>query len=143
MELDDEDIDPPRLSNNELAEGRTSLAFERSRLASDRTTMGYMRTAISLIGFGFSIPALFRVLTEVPGLENAPIERARFLGLFMLVLAVFMLSAAVLQQVVFLRRLARTAGTSFPMSVALFACMAVLALGLFVTVNVLMQIGPA
>lgn len=145
MNLDDEDEDddPPRLSTDDLAVGRTNLAFERSRLASDRTTMGYMRTAISLIGFGFSIPALFGVLTGVPGLEGAPVERARFVGLFMLILAVFMLSTAVLQQALFLRRLSKAADTSFPLSVALLSCVAVLAIGLYATVNILLQINPS
>lgn len=148
MELDDEDDEMPRLSSNELAEGRTemaagrtSLAFERSRMASDRTTMGYMRTAISLIGFGFSIPALFQVLTGVPGLEGSPVERARFVGLFMLGLAVFMLLTAVIQQILFLKRLAAAANTRFPISIALFACMAVLALGMFAAFNIFMQVG--
>jgi len=143
MELDDEDDDAPRLSTTDLAVGRTNLAFERSRLASDRTTMGYMRTAISLIGFGFSIPALFQVLTGVPGLEGAPVERARFVGLFMLILAVLMLSTAVLQQALFLRRLSTATDTPFPVSVALLSCVAVLAIGLYVTVNILLQIAPS
>jgi putative membrane protein len=138
MDFDDEDA--PRPSSLELAEARTDLAFERSRLASDRTTMGYMRTAVSLIGFGFSIPALFKVLTDVPGLENAPVERARFIGVFMLVLAVFMLSTAILQQVLFLRRLAQATDRSFPFSVALLACIVVLAIALFACANILFNI---
>ena len=68
MDLNDEEA--PRRSSLGLAEARTDLALERSRLVSDRTTMGYMRTAVSLIGFGFSIPALFKVLIDVPGLES-------------------------------------------------------------------------
>jgi putative membrane protein len=138
MDFDDEDA--PRRSSLELAKARTDLAFERSRLASDRTTMGYMRTAVSLIGFGFSIPALFKVLTDVPGLENAPVERARFIGVFMLVLAVFMLSTAILQQVLFLRRLAQATDRPFPFSVALLACIVVLAIALFACANILFNI---
>ncbi len=138
MDFDDEDV--PRRSSLELAEARTDLAFERSRMASDRTTMGYMRTAVSLIGFGFSIPALFKVLTDVPGLENAPVERARFIGVFMLVLAVFMLSTAILQQVLFLRRLAQATERAFPFSVALLACIVVLAIALFAGANILFNI---
>ena len=138
MDFDEEDVS--RRSSLELAEARTDLAFERSRLASDRTTMGYMRTAVSLIGFGFSIPALFKVLTDVPGLENAPVERARFIGVFMLVLAVFMLSTAILQQVLFLRRLAQATERAFPFSVALLACIVVLAIALFAGANILFNI---
>ena len=138
--MDFNDEEAPRRSSLELAEARTDLAFERSRLASDRTTMGYMRTAVSLIGFGFSIPALFKVLTDVPGLENAPVERARLIGVFMLVLAVFMLSTAILQQALFLRRLAHATDRPFPFSVALLACIVVLAIAFFACANILFNI---
>ncbi|MEQ9695899.1 DUF202 domain-containing protein [Shimia sp. SDUM112013] len=132
--------DIPHRSSTELAEDRTELAFERSRLASDRTTMGYMRTSISLIGFGFSIPALFQVLTGVPGLENAPVERARFIGVFMLALSVLMLFTALLQQIFFLRRLSRISHKSFPISVALVSAFLVLGVAIFALINILTQI---
>ncbi|MBO9453131.1 DUF202 domain-containing protein [Tropicibacter sp. R16_0] len=137
----DEDDEPIR-SSTDLAEDRTELAFERSRLASDRTTMGYMRTGTSLIGFGFSIPALFRVMTDVPGLEDAPVERARFIGLFMLVLAVLMLSAAIVQQIVFLRRLSDISGKPFPISPALVTAVFVLVVALYATANILLSVEP-
>ena len=144
---DDEDLPRPNTNKlaqarNEMAEERTDLAFERSRLASDRTTMGYMRTATSLIGFGFSIPALFKVLTDVPGLEDAPVERARFVGLFMLFLAVFMLCTAILQQALFLRRLAKIAQKPFPLSVPLVACIGILAVAFYVSTNILFNLEP-
>ena len=140
MDLDDDDH-PPR-STTALAEDRTELAFERSRLASDRTTMGYIRTAISLVGFGFSIPALFNVLTDVPGLADAPVERARFIGIFMLVLAVLMLTIAIVQQVVFLRRLAKLSARPFPISPALISAVLVFAIAVYATINILVNVEP-
>ena len=138
MDLDEEDAH--YRSSIELAEDRTDLAFERSRLASDRTTMGYMRTAISLIGFGFSIPALFKVVTSVPGLEDAPLARAQMVGVSMLILAGFMLLIAIVQQVLFLRRLAHIAQQSFPFSVALLGCVVVFAIAIVAAVNILLNI---
>ena len=138
----DDLTESPKRSSNELAVERTDLALERSIMASDRTTMGFMRTSISLIGFGFSIPALFQVITNVPGLEDAPIERARFIGLFMLVLAVFMLLTAIVQQILYLRRLSKAADTSFPFSIALFSSCVLLAVALFATVNIIANIEP-
>lgn len=41
--------------NNELAK-------ERTRAAADRTLMAWIRTSLSLIGFGFGIPTLVRAL---------------------------------------------------------------------------------
>ena len=129
-------------TSNELAADRTGMAFERSKMASDRTTMGFMRTSISLIAFGFSIPALFEVLRRVPGLEESPIERARFIGLFMLGLAVFMLMTAIVQHVVYLRKLANNAGKAFPFSVALLASVLLLVVALFSLINILSKVQP-
>ena len=136
----DEDFDNSDRSANEMAEDRTDLAFERSKMAMDRTTMGFMRTSISLIGFGFSIPALFQVITNVPGLEENPIERARFVGLFMLALAVFMLLTAIVQHVAYLRRLAKAAQTTFPFSVSLLSSCVLLFIALFALVNILSKV---
>lgn len=129
-------------TSNDLAAERTEMAFERSKMASDRTTMGFMRTSISLIGFGFSIPALFEVIRRVPGLEESPIERARFIGLFMLGLAVFMLLTAIVQHVVYLRKFAKGAGKTFPFSVALLASVILLAVAMFALFNILARVQP-
>jgi putative membrane protein len=128
--------------SNELAAERTEMAFERSKMASDRTTMGFMRTSISLIGFGFSIPALFEVIRRVPGLEDSPIERARFIGLFMLGLAIFMLLTAIVQHVVYIRKLANLANRTFPYSIALVASVLLLSVAMFALINILLKVQP-
>ncbi len=135
-----EDFDNQPRSTNEMAEERTDLAFERSKMAMDRTTMGFMRTSISLIGFGFSIPMLFQVITGVPGLEDFPIERARFVGLFMLILAVFMLVTAIIQHVAYFRRLAKATKTPFPFSVSLLSSCVLLFVAFFALANVLSKV---
>ncbi len=55
---------PEKLSTNDLAAARTELAKYRSRAAADRTLMAWIRTCLSLIGFGFGIP------TIVSAIEN-------------------------------------------------------------------------
>lgn len=134
--LGDDGEEHPRRSSNDLAEDRTDLAFERSKMASDRTTMAFVRTAISLIGFGFSIPTLFQVLTGVPGMESAPIERARFIGLSMLALAVFMLMTAIAQQGIYLRKLSRAARKPFPISVAMVSSCVLLLIAFVIMINI-------
>lgn len=125
-----------------LAHGRTNLAFERSRLASDRTTMSYMRTSVSLIGFGFTIYKFFQYMTETPGFEKFPSVGARNLGLALLFLGAAMLVMAVIQQIVFLRRLSRESGNKFPISIALVSSICMLAIGLLALANIIFHIGP-
>jgi putative membrane protein len=51
-------------STNDLAVDRTELAKYRSRAAADRTLMAWIRTSLSLIGFGFGIPTIVRSIEE-------------------------------------------------------------------------------
>jgi putative membrane protein len=53
---------PNPLSTNDLAADRTELAKYRSRAAADRTLMAWIRTSLSLIGFGFGIPTIVRAI---------------------------------------------------------------------------------
>ena len=49
---------PPKLED--------ALATERTRMAADRTLMGWIRTALSMIGFGFTI---FKFLESIQSRE--------------------------------------------------------------------------
>jgi putative membrane protein len=54
-------------SANELAVDRTALAVKRNLMAADRPLMAWVRTALSLISFGFTIykiPQGFEVTAE-------------------------------------------------------------------------------
>lgn len=58
------------------------FAWVRTRLAVERTMMAYMRTAVSLIGFGFAIVQFFERLHEMPGAAPALYpDAAWYLGL--------------------------------------------------------------
>src|SRR5262245_19890614 len=48
----------------------TLLAIERTRLASERTMMAWVRTATSLISFGFTIYKFFQIELKTP-IEHA------------------------------------------------------------------------
>ncbi len=69
--------------------GESHLAWLRTRLAVERTMMAYLRTAVSLIGFGFTIFQIaFRVLNS-PDISNVRFPRgAWFLGLALILAGV-------------------------------------------------------
>jgi putative membrane protein len=75
------------------ANAQTHLAWLRTRLAVERTMMAYMRTAISLIGFGFGIFQFVYSLQNEPEFGSARFPNsAWYLGLALIACGV--LSAA-------------------------------------------------
>jgi len=71
----------------------TILAFDRTRAAYERTMMAWIRTATSLITFGFTIYKFFQIEAPPPGRQNRLIGPRGFafvlvsIGLFSLILA--------------------------------------------------------
>ncbi len=54
----------------------------RTRLSVERTLMSWVRTAVSLIGFGFAIVQFFDRMQQMPGVHSARFPEApRYLGL--------------------------------------------------------------
>lgn len=83
-----------------LAHRRTDLAIERNYWAAERTLMGWIRTSLSMISFGFAIGKLGQVVenVEVKRLLGSPrmvsVERIAF---FLVVLGTAALLGAALQ----------------------------------------------
>ena len=77
---------------------KTELAKERNREAADRTLMAWIRTSLSLIGFGFGIDVITRGLGKT-ALGDAPnlALNARILGLSFIIVAVFAVIVAMAQ----------------------------------------------
>jgi putative membrane protein len=58
------------------------FSWIRTRLSFERTMMSWLRTAVSLIGFGFAIVQFFERLQEMPGIQAANHPGApKYLGL--------------------------------------------------------------
>ncbi|MGO9266872.1 MAG: YidH family protein [Candidatus Binataceae bacterium] len=84
----------------------TELTKERNRLAADRTLMAWIRTSLSLIGFGFGIGKGYQYL-EAAGLRASadPIRSTLIFGTSFIVLGMLALVAAVVQHSRILQRL--------------------------------------
>ena len=82
-------------TNTELAEIRNELAKMRNRDAADRTLMAWIRTGLSLIGFGFGIDKIVDALASSQ-LEKSPnlMTNVRIFGMSFIGIGVFSLLVA-------------------------------------------------
>jgi putative membrane protein len=72
------------------------FSWLRTRLSVERTLMSWVRTAISLIGFGFVIVQFFDRMKEMPGVAPARFPDApRYLGLMLILCGVLALVVSI------------------------------------------------
>ena len=80
------------------ATAESHFAWLRTRLAVERTMMAYLRTAVSLIGFGFAIVQFFLNVHQVPGEATARFpDAAWYLGLALIACGVLAAVFSVLE----------------------------------------------
>src|SRR5689334_17343789 len=80
------------------ATAESHFAWLRTRLAVERTMMAWLRTAVALIGFGFTIVQFFDRFEQLPGTSPALFPTApRYLGLSLIACGVLALTASIWQ----------------------------------------------
>lgn len=80
----------------ELARHRTAMAADRTHWANDRTLIAWIRTSLSLIGFGFGIGRALEYLQEL-GRDPDRYYTAKVFGGGFIVFGILGLLAAILQ----------------------------------------------
>jgi len=76
----------------------THFGWLRTRLSVERTMMSWIRTAVSLIGFGFAIVQFFERLQQMPGVSPANFPKApQYLGLALISCGVLALLVSIWQ----------------------------------------------
>jgi putative membrane protein len=91
-------------SSNELAEIRTDLAISRNLMAADRTLMAWIRTALSMNSFGFTIYKLLETYQQ-SGAHLPEGHTPRNIGLFLTGMGTFAMVLGVIEYWLTLREL--------------------------------------
>lgn len=88
-------MQPSELPEKQPYNLNNELAKERTRAAADRTLMAWIRTSLSLIGFGFGIPTIVRTIeTTQLGKNINPHHFSNAIGLAFISIGVFAMYAA-------------------------------------------------
>ena len=119
-----------------------TLAVQRTRMASERTLMGWIRTAISMITFGFTMSRALQFAVQEGALKGIRARSPEDVALILIVLGTASLGFASYQHWTFVRGLpSGGAEPTRPDLTFTMACL-VFVLGLLILVNVLFRVGP-
>ncbi|MGI9402126.1 MAG: YidH family protein [Rhizobiaceae bacterium] len=125
------------MSEKRSTSTNTELAKERNREAAERTLMAWIRTSISMIGFGIGFGAAGEYLGGSPSAPTR-IHDLQAIGSAFIVLAVISMFAAVVQNVRLLKRIKRDDFTYIePVPIGLITSCLILLFGLlgFIWIN--------
>lgn len=105
----------------------TELALDRTYLAHDRTLMAWVRTATSLISFGFTIYKFFQYLREQEGgrTVKGPVGPREF-ALLMICIGLVSLLLATIQHWRFRKEMKRYHEVGFPLTTVMAGLIALL-----------------
>lgn len=116
----------------------TELAKERTREAADRTLMAWIRTSLSLIGFGFGIGKAFDLLSAaLPEKQFDPLRGGLVVAISFIALGMLGLLGAIIQYGQMLKMLKQGTFTyQTPQVLTLVVAVLLLVIGLFSLVAV-------
>ena len=120
------------------------LALERTHMAADRTLMGWIRTALSMISFGFTIYKFlesFQPKEVASGIGVWRQHSPRTVGLTLIGIGVFALSIACMQHWTYLKKL-RPDHPYKPWDLSFIVAALIGLLGIAMFISIILRAGP-
>ena len=117
------------------------LALDRTRLAAERTLMAWVRTAISMISFGFTIYKFLQVLQEQSTLPVLRPQTPRDVGLTLIGIGTFAVIIASVQHWKYISKL-RPDQPYKPWDLTFIVACLIGFLGLLMIVSIILRAGP-
>ena len=119
----------------------TDLAFQRTRMAAERTLIAWIRMALSMISFGFTIYKFLEAMQESQKVHLQP-NGPRHLGLTLIALGTTGLIIACIQHRSLLKQLHYSTSVGARWSLAMMVAVAISLLGVLAFASIALQIGP-
>ena len=143
--MDSLSAQPPAPDDEQSADDkRTHLAYARSGEAAERTLMAVVRTALSMITFGFTIAKFLGYLATSPmfHIKGRMAEQPHLLGLILLLGGTASLVLGLVEYMRHMRRLSQGTHRRMYASTALFVAIFVLLAGIFGTIELIFNVVP-
>jgi len=119
-----------------------TLAVERTRMASERTLMGWIRTAISMISFGFTMAKALQFAVQEGALKGIRAHTPENVALILIILGTVSLGVASYQHWAFVRGLPAESTRTRRRDLTFTMASLIVLLGLLILVNLLFRVGP-
>ncbi len=117
------------------------LALDRNKLAAERTLMAWVRTALSMISFGFTIYKFLQVIDEQSGVPVLRPNAPRNVGLVLTGLGTFVVVAASIQHWSYVKNL-RTDKPYHPWDLSFIVACLIAILGALIFGSIVFRAGP-
>ena len=118
------------------------LALDRTRMAAERTLMAWVRTALSMISFGFTIYKFLQVLQEQSKLPVMRPQTPRDVGLTLTGIGTFAVIIACVQHWKYVKKLTPDRPYRLWRDLTFIVACLIAILGLLIFVSIILNVGP-
>ena len=118
------------------------LALDRTRMAAERTLMAWVRTALSMISFGFTIYKFLQVLQEQSTLPVMRPQTPRVVGLTLTGIGTFAVIIACVQHWKYIKKLRPDQPYKLWRDLTFIVACLIAFLGLLIFVSIILRTGP-